>query len=54
MRMPILIRVWGAFVFHADDLKTVHPDSDLKKPASTVGEEDTPSSGGDHSHTAQF
>lgn len=45
--MPILIRVWGAFVFHADDFKTVHPDSDLKKLASTVGE-DTPSPGGDH------
>lgn len=46
--MPILIRVWGAFVFHADDFKIAHPDSDLKKPASAVDEEDTSSSGGDH------
>lgn len=28
--MPILIRVWGAFVFHSDGFKTMHPDFDLK------------------------
>lgn len=56
MRIQILIRVWGAFVFLSNGFKTVHPDFHLKlwaqktttknktkkKLASTV-DEDTPS-----------
>lgn len=28
--MPILIRVWGAFVFLSDGFQTVHPDVHLE------------------------
>lgn len=38
----------GCLCFHADDFKTAYPDSDLKKLASAVGEEDAPSPGGHH------